>query len=110
MIEVIKKTISSTLLYEYQSIILFGSRARGTNRLKSDYDILIVLKDEVTEKEKIKITTKIRKSLAQKDIDADILVKTKNEIDYFKNKMGSVVNIAIKEGVVLIKAKEFLEK
>lgn len=102
MIETIKNIISSAIVsFECENIILFGSRARGTNREKSDYDILIVLKNEVKDKDKITIAKNVRKKLADEYIDADVIVKTKNEIDYYKDKIGSVISRAVKEGVVL---------
>lgn len=101
MIDIIKNTIVSSLHYDYENIILFGSRARGTNDGKSDYDILVVIKEEISDKDKIFLATKIRKSLADKNIDADIIVRTKLDIEYYRNKIGSVVNKAVKEGVIL---------
>ena len=80
---------------EYMSIILFGSRARGDFENTSDYDILIILKNDLDMKEKIALSASLRKILAQNGIDADIILKTQNEVDYYKNKVGNVVKSAL---------------
>ncbi len=95
---IIKEALSSI---EYETVILFGSRARGDFTEESDYDILIVLKENLVIKEKIKLMTQIRKEFAKEGIDADILIKSKNEINYYNGKIGSVVKSALEEGITL---------
>ncbi len=85
----------------YEQIILFGSRARGDFYKQSDYDILIILKSTLSIKEKINLSTQIRRKLAACGIDADIIIKSKSEAAYYKNRIGNVVREALKEGVVL---------
>lgn len=102
MEEQIKSIIVASLKQiEYISIILFGSRARGDFNKSSDYDILVILKDDMDMKEKITLSTFLRKTLAQNKIDADIIIKTQNEVNYYKNKVGNVVKAALEEGVTL---------
>ncbi|HBE04609.1 MAG: hypothetical protein A2096_07185 [Spirochaetes bacterium GWF1_41_5] len=72
-------------------IILFGSRARGNNIEESDYDILLLLKEQVIRKEKMKIYSVIQNKPADFKIDFDILIKSVNEMDYYKDITGSVV-------------------
>lgn len=88
-------------IYNYDSIILFGSRARNEYKEDSDYDLLIVMKEELNISELRKIQADIRKRLALKNIDADILVKTKYIIDDYKNKKGNIIYNALKEGVMI---------
>lgn len=85
----------------YEKIILFGSRARKDFSQKSDYDILIIMKKSLMIKEKMKLSALLRRELAKKGIDADIIIKSKDEVDYYKEKIGSVVRSAVKEGVAL---------
>lgn len=102
MEEQIKSLIVASLnQIEYMSIILFGSRTRGDFNQTSDYDILVILKDDMDMKEKITLSTSLRKVLAQNGIDADIILKTQNEVNYYKNKIGNIVKEALEEGVVL---------
>lgn len=87
--------------YEYQSIILFGSRARQDYQEQSDYDLLIIMKNDIEIQDLRKIQMEVRKELALNDIDADVLVKTQIMVDNYKNKKGNVIYNAMKEGVLI---------
>ena len=85
----------------YKKIILFGSRARGDYNKQSDLDLLIILSKIKPTHEKIHLSTVLRKRFASKMIDADIVVKDTKDIEYLKDKPGSVVRNALEEGVSL---------
>ncbi len=85
----------------YKSIISFGSRARGDYDIFSDYDLLIIVNEDINIKRKRMLSKKIRETLAKKLIGSDVIIKSLQEVDYFKDKIGSVVKNALKEGVVL---------
>ena len=85
----------------YKRIILFGSRARGDYDIFSDYDLLIIVNEDINIKRKRMLSKKIRETLAKKLIGSDVIIKSLQEVDYFKDKIGSVVKNALKEGVVL---------
>jgi len=85
----------------YKEIILFGSRARGDYSEKSDYDILIVMKNNLTIREKMELSSLLRKKLAKEGIDADLVIKSKEELNYYRTKIGSVVREVLKEGTRL---------
>lgn len=87
--------------HNYEEIILFGSRARGDSSEKSDYDFMIVMKNNLIPREKIKLSSLLRKKLAKKGIDADLVIKSKDELYDYKTKIGSVVREALKEGITL---------
>lgn len=87
--------------YNYKSIILFGSRARNDYEQNSDYDLLIIMQDNLELQKLRNIQREIRKELALNDIDADVLVKTQMIINDYKNKKGNVIYNALKEGVLL---------
>jgi predicted nucleotidyltransferase len=84
-----------------ESIILFGSRARGDYNEDSDYDILIITKETFPIKEKMHIFNKVNDVLAKMLIPCDIIIKSHDEVDYFRDKINSVVRDAIQEGIVL---------
>ena len=84
-----------------EEILLFGSRARGDFDRYSDYDILIVVKNPVEISEKIVISEEIRDKLSKIHIPIDIIIKSKDEVSYYKDKIGSVVREALKEGIHL---------
>jgi len=85
----------------YEKIILFGSRARGDSSERSDYDILIIMEEDLSIKEKMRLLIRLKRELAKKEVDADIIIKSSNEVDYYKDKIGSVVRNALREGVAL---------
>ncbi len=85
----------------YESIILFGSRARGDYNEDSDYDILIVTKETFPFKEKIRISEAVRDYVVKLHIPSDVMIRSHNEIEYFRNKIGSVVGEAMQEGIIL---------
>ena len=86
---------------ELEKVILFGSRARGDFIEESDYDILIIVKDRLNIKEKIRLTKQLRQKFAKEGIDADIIIKSKDEIEYYRDKIGSVIKSALEEGVAI---------
>ena len=96
--ELIKKTLGNL---DCEKIVLFGSRARGDFKERSDYDILVIIKVHLNIKEKMRLTGLLRKRLAKIGIDADIIIKSEDEINYYKEKIGSVVRGALKEGKAL---------
>ena len=84
---------------EVKRIILFGSRARGDFSKSSDYDFLIVTEKTFTVKEKMGIAKKIRVVLAEFYIPADIIIKSEEELEIFRHRIGTVTREALKEGV-----------
>jgi len=102
--EILKEQILLTLNrigVSLKEIILFGSRARGDFDKHSDYDILLITEKTFTIKGKMEIAEEIRDRLARLGIASDIIIKSEEEVEYFKTKIGSVVREALKEGIVL---------
>ena len=87
--------------YDYSAIILFGSRARENYSENSDYDLLLIIEEMLSTQEMRKIQVDIRKKLALQGIDADVLVRTKNIVEEYRDKKGNVIYNAIREGVQL---------
>jgi predicted nucleotidyltransferase len=101
---IIKKEIVNIITefgLELDKIILFGSRARGDFNVLSDWDILIILKSEVSFDVEMKLSKKIRERLAENLIPCDILIRTPKDIERLKNYVHSVTKTALKEGVIL---------
>lgn len=82
-------------------IILFGSRAKGEFKAHSDWDFLVVLKEQLEIKEKWDLAHKIRKALADIYIPCDVIIRSEDEVERRKNVIGSVIRSAIKTGVIL---------
>lgn len=87
---------------EPEQIILFGSRAKGAEKSGSDIDLLIV------ESEPFDMTRSRRKEmvklwhiLAGFRISKDILVYSRQEVEYWRDSINHVVARALREGRVL---------
>ena len=93
----IKRVIKT--IFPDSQVILFGSRSRGDFERQSDYDLLVIIKRNSSIKEKRQYASVIRKQLAE--IPIDVIVKTEEDANYYKDKIGSVTREAILEGVSL---------
>lgn len=80
-------------------LLLFGSRARHDYTEDSDYDLLIITKNELTIPEKRKYKAKIRKLLAKDKIPIDVLIQSNKEVEIKKQITGHIVKQAIQEGI-----------
>ncbi|MBN1576769.1 MAG: nucleotidyltransferase domain-containing protein [Chitinispirillaceae bacterium] len=96
--DLLKKTLSSL---PSKKIILFGSQARGDAGAGSDYDILIITEKSLPRSENYFVASELRRSLAQEYIDADIIIKSEEEVETCKNIRGCLIRNALPEGVVL---------
>ena len=84
--------------FDPQSIILFGSYARGEATVNSDVDLLIIF-SEVNSKRQMAIS--IRQALADLPIAKDIVVTTTQEVARYGQLVGTVLRPALREGKVL---------
>ena len=82
-------------------VVLFGSRARGTNSEESDFDLLVVM-PETADRRKAAIA--MRSCLSDLPAAKDVLVTTQEAIDWKGHVVGTVLNAALREGVVLYEA------
>ena len=80
-------------------MFLFGSRAMGTNREDSDYDIAVVVAH--TDKDRIENMNTARKALFDLDITAEVFVYGQQEFDEWKNELNSIPEAAYNLGVEL---------
>jgi predicted nucleotidyltransferase len=97
----ILKELIDRLVAAYQPLrlYLFGSRARGTQKNDSDYDILIIVDDNVPDE--FKSATLAYKSLWGMHAAFDVLVWTNQE---FKNRLhipNSLPAEVIREGLLI---------
>jgi len=85
-----------------EQIILFGSRARGESRHGSDVDLLIIESDPFGEKRsRRKEMAKLWRALASFPFAKDILVYSRDEVEYWRHSLNNVVAKALREGKVL---------
>ncbi|MBI4723337.1 MAG: nucleotidyltransferase domain-containing protein [Candidatus Stahlbacteria bacterium] len=95
----IKEVIKN--IFPDNRIILFGSRGRGNFDRLSDYDILVIVKQNLSIKEKRQFASKITNKLASMLIATDVIIKTEKDVNYYQDKIGSVVREAVREGMYI---------
>jgi len=83
--------------------ILFGSRAKGDYTEESDWDILIVLKEQTNPIERKNIWRKLYKALHKKfpKHSFDIFIKSEQEFESEKSIANTIANEAMEEGEIL---------
>ena len=79
--------------------VLFGSRARGDAANSSDFDLLLIVADELPRTRRVKLATELPAKLARLGIDADLVVKDESQVDEMRDKLGSIVHNALIEGI-----------
>src|SRR5688572_11881518 len=79
-------------------IMLFGSRARGDHEEHSDYDLFVVVAEDVYRKG---IGAEMRTELQVVPGAKDVVVMTRSKAERFKNIEGRVCKEAFLEGRVL---------
>ena len=84
--------------YSPDKIILFGSHAQGSAAMGSDVDLLVIKDDGLP---KIRRNRVVRSFLKDFSTPVDIIVKTSQEFEMFKDIIGTVVYSANKYGRLL---------
>ncbi|RKX55115.1 MAG: hypothetical protein DRP50_03400 [Thermotoga sp.] len=87
--------------FTLHNIFLFGSRARGDFDEESDYDILVILNEEISIEDKRKLMVKISGELHKKMryTSFDIIIKSLKSFEEEKNVVNTVSNEAFLEGI-----------
>jgi predicted nucleotidyltransferase len=93
--QVVKTIIAG---YHPKKIILFGSYAQGNPSRESDIDLLVIKDDNVP---KIQRNRTVRRLLKDFSLPVDVIVKSSQEFEMFKDIIGTVVYAANKYGRVL---------
>jgi predicted nucleotidyltransferase len=86
---------------EAEKIILFGSRAKGKQREDSDWDILLVVKQDINRKTKNELFKEITEKLSHYLIPCDVIIKSIKELEFYKDFYGTATYEALKEGRAL---------
>jgi predicted nucleotidyltransferase len=79
-------------------IILFGSRARGQAGPNSDVDLLIVMAVTGSKRQQ---AVQIDLALEGIPIPIDLIVVTPEEVEKYRDAMGTIIREAVREGKVL---------
>ncbi len=79
-------------------VILFGSRSRGTFRVDSDVDLLVIERDPVAQRRE---TTRLYRLLRDFRLPIDIVVVGQSFAERYRDIPGSVIYPAFREGRML---------
>ncbi len=79
-------------------IILFGSRARGTHRADSDYDLLVI---EESDEPRYRRSAKFYTKLADIPVEVEVVVYTPEEVFEWSEVPRAFVTTALREGKVI---------
>ena len=85
-----------------EQVILFGSRARGDAAAGSDVDLIVVESTPFGEGRNRSVEeTRLWRALASFHVPKDILVYSRDEVDYWRDSLNHVLARALREGRVL---------
>ena len=103
-----KATIYATIRQTAQSclpgcrVLLFGSRAKGTDDRFSDYDLLIITPETLTPQEKIHLRTRIDRAIVETlRVPVDLLINSEEEVREKLELPGHIIRSAMREGIIL---------
>lgn len=84
-----------------EEIILFGSYAWGEPHKYSDLDLCIILPDEILDFDRVEWGVRALNALNDLMIDVDVLIKTRSDVNMFKNVPASLTRKIVEEGKLL---------
>ncbi len=85
-----------------EQVILFGSHARGDAYADSDVDLVIVESDPFDEnRDRRSEAVRLWRALAHFAVPKDILVYSRDEVEYWRDSINNVLARALREGRVL---------
>ena len=98
-LQIIKETITNII--SGSKIILFGSRVKNIDDINSDYDLLIIVSEEIEIQKKFHYKALLRKIFVKSGIRSDIFIESEKEVKVKKRLPGHIVKTAINEGILL---------
>lgn len=85
-----------------EMVILFGSRARGDSRARSDVDLIVVEAEPFGRgRSRHKEMIRLRRALRRFAVPVDVLVYSRADVDYWRDSLNYVLARALREGKVL---------
>ncbi len=85
-----------------EQVILFGSHARGDTWTDSDIDLVVVEAEPFGPgRDRGAEETRLWRALAKFHVPKDILVYSREKVDYWRNSLNHVLARALREGKVL---------
>lgn len=85
-----------------EKVILFGSRARGEAGPESDVDLIVVETEPFgPERDRFAEALRLWRALDGFRVAADVLVYSRDEVEYWRDSLNHVLARALREGRVL---------
>ena len=85
-----------------EQVILFGSHARGDASEDSDVDLIVVESEPFGEhRDRGAEAVRLWRALADFEISKDILVYSRDEVEYWRDSLNHVLARALREGEIL---------
>jgi len=97
--EIIREIVRN---FKPQKVILFGSYANGTPTEESDLDLLIVKDSDIPSRLQ---NRKVRKILSGWKVPVDVMVKSAEEFETYKDIIGTIVYPAHNFGKVVYESR-----
>ena len=97
-----RMTASIVEVADPEQVILFGSHARGDAGTDSDIDLVVVEAEPFgPDRDRGAEETRLWRTLAKFHVPKDILVYSRDEVDYWRHSLNHVLARALREGKVL---------
>lgn len=84
-----------------EEIILFGSHAWGIPHKHSDIDLCVIVPDGIPGFDRIEWGVRALNALNDLNLDVDILIKTRSDVEVFKAVPASLTRKIVEEGKLL---------
>lgn len=84
-----------------EEIILFGSYAWGTPHKYSDLDLCVIIPDGIPGFNRIEWGVRGLNTLNDLNVDVDVLIKTRSDVETFKTVPASLTRKIVEEGKLL---------
>jgi predicted nucleotidyltransferase len=81
-----------------ERIILFGSRAQGTARPESDFDLLVI---KESDEPRYRRAAPLYTALAEVPVEIEVIVYTPDEVSEWDSVREAFVTTAVREGKIL---------
>lgn len=81
-----------------ERIVLFGSRARGNARARSDFDLLVI---KPSDQPRYRRAAPLYSALADLPVEVELVVYTPEEVKEWSNVPQAFVTTALREGRIL---------
>jgi len=97
---VIIKNTANKILPECK-VLLFGSRARNEANAHSDYDVMLIVSENIEIHKKMQYKALFRKMMVKYGLIADVFIESEEELQEKSAFLGHIVRTAVKEGIYL---------